>query len=185
MSKLGSNAFLPIAARLQSAITNSGSVFRVKSMKNIALMNNQLRTVLISASFLVAASCTAYTPIHGVEATPGNEVRLRLSDKGAVDLAPKIGMRARQLEGTLRQVTDSSMVVSVRRVVRENGGEDTYSGLETSILPQDIEAAESSKTSVTRSILAAGAFVASAILVAKGAGDISGGSGSRPPPSGQ
>ncbi|HCU12087.1 MAG TPA: hypothetical protein DGB72_08175 [Gemmatimonadetes bacterium] len=30
---------------------------------------------------------TAYTPIHGVEATPGNDVRLRLSDKGAVDLA--------------------------------------------------------------------------------------------------
>ena len=162
-------------------------------MKNITLMNTcrkkprrsrgpyQLRTALISASFLLAASCTSYTPFHGVEATPGNDVRLRLSDKGAVDLAPKIGMRARQLEGTLKQVTDSSMVVSVRRVVREDQGQDTYDALEITIPSQDIETAETSKTSVPRSILAAGGILASALLVAKGAGDLSGmGSGHNP-----
>jgi len=88
-----------------------------------------------------------------VEATPGNDVRLRLSDKGAVDIAPRIGLRARQLEGTLRQMSDSSMVVSVRRVVREDQGEDTYDALEITIPSQDIETAETSATSVPRSIL--------------------------------
>jgi hypothetical protein len=158
---------------------------KLNSMKNIALIKSHVRTALISLSFLTAAACTAYTPIHGVEAVPGNNVRVRLSDKGAVDLAQRIGPRARQLEGTLKQVTDSSLMVSVRRVTREGGGEDTYDGQDISIPSQDIETAESSKTSAPRSILTAGAILASVFLVAKGAGDISGGSSNRPPPGGR
>jgi len=110
---------------------------------------------------------------------------VRLSDKGAVDLSQRIGPRARQLEGTLKQATDSSMVLSVRRVTREGGGEDTYDGQDISIPSQDIETAEASRTSVSRSILAAGGILASAFLVAKGAGDISGGGSNRPPPGGR
>jgi hypothetical protein len=148
-------------------------------MKNIALMHKRVRTALLSAPFLMTASCTVYTPVRGMEAAPGNDVRLRLSDKGAVDLAPRIGPRARVLEGTLRQVTDSSMVISVRRVAREDQGQDTYDALEITIPSQDIETAETSKTSVSRSVLTAGAIIASAFLVAKGAGDLSGGSGGK------
>ncbi len=154
-------------------------------MKNIALVNNRIRLALLSASFLTTAACTEYTPIHGVEATPGRDVRVRLTDKGAVDLVPRIGPRARELQGTLKQVSDTSMVVLVRKVVREGGGEDTYEGQEISIPSQDIELAETSKTSVPRSILAAGGIIASAFLIAKGAGDIGGGGSSRPPPTGR
>ena len=161
------------------------SVDRKNAMRNTAFIRLQARTTLVSMSFLTAVSCTAYTPIRGVETAPGNNVRVRLNYKGAVDLAPKIGPRVRQLEGTVKQATDSSLVIAVRRVVRDDAGEDTYDGLEVSIPPQDIETAEVSKTSVSRSILAAGAIIATAFLVAKGASDISGGSGSRPPPVGQ
>jgi hypothetical protein len=154
-------------------------------MKNITLIHKRVRTALLSAPFLVTASCTVYTPVRGVEAVPGYDVRLRLSDKGAVDLASKIGPRARTLEGTLRQVTDSSMVVSVRRVAREDQGQDTYDALEITIPSQDIEGAETSKTSVPRSFLAAGAIIASAFLVAKGAGDLSGGGSGKQPPGGK
>lgn len=148
-------------------------------------MKNPVRTTLVSVSFLATASCTTYTPIHGIETAAGNNVRVRLSDKGAVDLVQSIGPRARQLEGTLKQVTDSSMLISVRRVSREGGGEDTYDGQDISIPSQDIETAEASRTSVPRSILAAGGILASALLVAKGAGDISGGSSNRPPAGGR
>jgi hypothetical protein len=154
-------------------------------MKNIKLIHKRVRTALLSAPFLMTASCTVYTPARGVEGVPGHDVRLRLSDKGAVDLAPKIGPRARSLEGTLRQVTDSSMVVSVRRVAREDQGQDTYDALEITIPSQDIETAETSKTSVPRSFLAAGAIIASAFLVAKGAGDLSGSGGAKPPAGGK
>jgi hypothetical protein len=156
-----------------------------EQMKNITLIHKRVRTALLSAPFLVTASCTVYTPVRGVEEVPGHDVRLRLSDKGAVDLAPRIGPRARTLEGTLRQVTDSSMVVSVRRVAREDQGQDTYDALEITIPSQDIESAETSKTSVSRSFLAAGAIIASAFLVAKGAGDLSGSGGTKPPPGGK
>jgi hypothetical protein len=152
-------------------------------MKNIALVNNRIRMALLSVSLLTTAACTVYTPIHGIEVTPGYDVRVRLTDKGAVDLVPRIGPRARQLQGTLKQVSDTSMVVLVRKVVREGGGEDTYDGQEISIPSRDIELAETSKTSVPRSILAAGGILASAFLIAKGAGDLSGGgSGKNPPP---
>ncbi len=154
-------------------------------MKNVSLIHKRVRTALLSVSLMVTVSCTVYTPMRGLEAVPGYDVRLRLSDKGAVDLAPRIGPRARTLEGTLRQVTDSSMVLSVRRVAREGQGQDTYDALEITIPSQDIEIAETSKTSVPRSFLAAGAIIASAFLVAKGAGDLSGGGGSKPPPGGK
>ncbi|HEX9607734.1 MAG TPA: hypothetical protein VF962_10920 [Gemmatimonadaceae bacterium] len=168
------------------AITDSFGLKKKNSMKtHRAHMKNQIRTAMISVSFLTIASCTSYTAIHGIETAPGNNVRVRLSDKGAVDLVQSIGPRARQLEGTLKQVTDSSMVVSVRRVTREGGGEDTYDGQDISIPSQDIETAEASRTSVSRSILAAGGILASALLVARGAGDISGGSSNRPPTGGR
>lgn len=154
-------------------------------MKNIGLGNNKIRTVLLSGLFLTTAACTEYTPIHGIAATPGYDVRVRLTDNGAVNLVPKIGPRARQLQGTLKQVSDTSMVVLVRKVVREGGGEDTYDGQEISIPSADVELAETSKTSVSKSILAAGGILASAFLIAKGAGDIGGGGSSRPPPTGR
>ena len=157
----------------------------MNQMKNIALRHRRVRTALLSAPFVMTVACTVYTPMRGVAAVPGYDVRLRLSDKGAVDLAPRIGPRARTLEGTLRQVSDSSMVVSVRRVSREDQGQDTYDSLEITIPSQDIETAETSKTSVPRSFLAAGAIIASAFLVAKGAGDLSGGGGNKPPPGGK
>ncbi|HMG00641.1 MAG TPA: hypothetical protein VK560_05305, partial [Gemmatimonadaceae bacterium] len=120
-------------------------------MKNITLIHKRVRAALLSAPFVMTVSCTVYTPVHGVEAVPGYDVRLRLTDRGAVDLAPRIGPRARTLEGTLRHVTDSSIVVSVRRVSREDQGQDTYDALEITIPSQDIEITETSKTSVPRS----------------------------------
>lgn len=154
-------------------------------MKKITLIHKRVRAALLSAPLLMTVSCTVYTPVRGVEAVPGRDVRLRLTDKGAVDLVPRIGPRARTLEGTLRQVTDSSMVVAVRRVSRENQGQDTYDSLEIAIPSQDIETAETSKTSAPRSILAAGAIIATALLAAKGAGDLSGSGGNKPPPGGK
>jgi len=154
-------------------------------MKKLGFGSEKTRMALLLGMLFTMAACTGYTPIHGVAATPGSNVRVRLTDNGAVNLVPRIGPRARELQGTLRQVSDTSMVVLVRRVVREGGGEDAYDGQEISIPSADIELAETSKTSVSKSILAAGGILASALLIAKGAGDIGGGGSSRPPPTGR
>jgi hypothetical protein len=134
---------------------------------------------------LGAIGCTAYTPLQFGQSAAGYNVRVTLSDQGAVDLTPKIGARARQLEGTLKQASDSSIVLSVRRVTREGGGDDNYDSLDVPMLAQDIATVERSQTSVSRSVLTAGAIVATALLAAKGAGDFSGGKGSQPPPTGK
>jgi hypothetical protein len=134
---------------------------------------------------LGATGCTAYTPLQLGQSSPGYNVRVTLSDQGAVDLTPKIGARARQLEGTLRQTSDSSIVLSVKRVTREGGGDDNYDSLDVPIPARDIAAVERSQTSVSRSVLTAGAIVATALLAAKGAGDFSGGKGTQPPPTGK
>jgi hypothetical protein len=137
---------------------------------------------VVSIAALATAACTSYTPLRLAEVSPGYNVRVSLSDQGAVDLAPKIGARARRLEGTLKGASDSSIIMSVRRVVREGGGDDTYDNIEISLPSRDIEVVERSSTSVSRSVLTAGAIVGAALLAAKGAGDVSGSKdGGKPP----
>jgi len=144
-------------------------------MRLISFVGMRINRSLISVCILAASACTTYTPLRVADMSPGYNVRVSLSDQGAVDLAPKIGSRARQLEGTLTQATDSSVVMSVRRVVREGGGDDTYSDIPLSLPSRDVEKVERSSTSVSRSFLTAGAIVGTALLAARGAGDFSGG----------
>jgi hypothetical protein len=129
---------------------------------------------------LATMGCTAYTPLRLGDAAAGYDVRVTLSDQGAVDLTPRIGARARQLEGTLRQASDSAMLLSVKRVTREGGGDDSYDSLDVPIPARDIGAVERNQTSISRSFLTAGAIVATALLAARGAGDVSGGRGGGP-----
>ena len=131
---------------------------------------------------LLPLGCTVYTPIRGVEASPGYDVRVRLSDRGALDLVSKIGPRAEQLDGTLKSMTDSTLAISVRRISRVGGVDDKYEGMDLTLAREDIETIEKSTTSIPRSLFTAGAVIASALLVARGAGDASGGKSGGPPP---
>jgi hypothetical protein len=139
--------------------------------------------LLLLASFTNLVACTEYTPVRGpVDAATQPDVRVTLTDQGQLDVASRIGLRARQLEGTLQTMTDSSLSLSVRKVTREGGIEDNYTGEQLSLSRRDVDAVEKTKTSVVRSLLAAGAILASVFLIAKGAGDVSGGKTSGPPP---
>lgn len=144
---------------------------RAKAVVTLALLAN-----------LVA--CAEYVPVRGsidVMATP--QVRVTLTDQGATDVASRIGQRARRLEGVLLAMTDSSLTLSVRKVSREGGIEDSYAGEQLTLATPDFDAVEQGRTSVRRSLLLAGGVVAGALLIAKGAGDLSGGgSGKKPPP---
>ena len=140
-------------------------------------------SLLLLASFANFVGCTEYTPVRGaVDTRAQSDVRITLTDQGQLDVAPRIGLRARQLEGTLQSMTDSSLALSVRKVSREGGIEDTYTGEQLSLLARDFDTVEKSRTSVVRSFLAAGAIVASALAIAKGAGNVSGGDKGGPPP---
>jgi hypothetical protein len=133
--------------------------------------------------FMNLLACTEYTPVRGtVDPASPTEVRVTLTDSGQLAVAPRIGLRAHQLEGALQSMTDSSLSLSVHKVSREGGIEDSYTGEQLSLTSRDFGAVEKSSTSVIRSLLLAGAILASTFVVAKGAGDLSGGKGGNPPP---
>ncbi len=140
--------------------------------------------LVLLASFANLVACTEYTTVRpsAVDAARQPDVRVTLTDQGQLNVAPRIGLRARQLEGTLETMTDSSLSLSVRKVSREGGIDDTYTGEQLSLSTRDFDAVETSRTSVVRSALVAGAILASVFLIAKGAGDVSGGKTGGPPP---
>lgn len=116
-----------------------------------------------------------------MEAVP--EVRVTLTDQGAIDVAPSIGQRAQRLQGVLRAMTDSSLALSVRKVWRQGGIEDSYAGEPLLLSRRDFETVEKSRTSARRTALLAGGVIAGALLIARGAGGLSGddAGGHRPP----
>jgi len=138
--------------------------------------------MLILFTNLVA--CTEYTPVRGdIDATHQPEVRVTLTDQGQIDVAPRIGLRATKLEGILQSMSDSSLSLSVRKVSREGGIEDSYADQQLALSRRDFEGVEKSRTSVARSVLLTGAIVIASFLVAKGAGSLTGSeNGSKPPP---
>jgi hypothetical protein len=143
----------------------------------------RLTAVVAGACFTNLLACTEYTPVHGMvdPATP-TQVRVTLTDQGRVTIAPRLGLRAEHLEGTLQSMTDSSLSLMVTRISREGGIADDYTGEQLSLNSRDYESVEKSGTSVIRSLLLAGMLVASTFLVGKGVGDVSGGKNENPPP---
>ena len=132
--------------------------------------------------FANLVACTEYTPVRGdLELASKPEIRVTLTDQGTVAVAPRLGLRATQLTGTVQSMSDSSLSMTVQKVSREAGIEDTYTGEQLSLRAGDFEAIEKSRTSVSRSLLLTAAIVIATFLVAKGAGDISGGSDTGPP----
>src|SRR4051812_22223546 len=154
-------------------------------MKTVLVSHRSMRNGIVLTALLTTIACTAYSPLQLGQAAPGYNVRVTLSDQGAVDLTPKIGARAVQLEGTLREASDSSILLTVRRVTRIGGGDDNYDALDVPIPARDIETVERNQTSVARSFLTAGAIAATALLAARGAGDVSGGKNGGTPGSGK
>ena len=155
-----------------------------ESLNGVRLSARRVTASLVLVCFTNLVACTVYTPVRGaVDANSQPDVRITLTDQGEVDVGPRIGLRARQLEGTLQTMTDSSLTLSVRKVTREGGIEDSYVGEQISLSRRDVDAVEAGKTSAARSALLAAAIVVSAFLIAKGAGSLTGSdTGSKPPP---
>jgi hypothetical protein len=147
-------------------------------------MRRAVTAGVVAVLFANLVACTEYIPVTGmVDAGPAPQVRVTLTDQGTVDVAPRLGLRAERIEGLLRGMSDSALTLTVRKVSRAGGIEDSYEGEQISLAPRDFDAVEKSRTSAPRSFLLAGAIVVGSFLIARGAGDIvGGGNGGHPPP---
>jgi hypothetical protein len=82
----------------------------------------------------VSAGCYRYAPIEP-QAQPalGTDVRVRLTDAGAVSLAPLIGNRVELVDGRLFSVADTSITLAVTATTGRLGEETPWRGEEVAI----------------------------------------------------
>ena len=79
-------------------------------------------------------------------------------------------------------MNDSSLTLSLRKVAREGGIEDSYQDIRLVLSSHDYDGVERERVSKPRSLLLAGGIIVSALLIGRGAGDLSGGKTAGPPP---
>lgn len=70
---------------------------------------------------LAATSCYRLTPVEGGAPERGLEVRLALTDEGAVRMAPLIGPRIAAIDGRVLEAVDTAYVLGVTAVVGQGG----------------------------------------------------------------
>ena len=95
--------------------------------------NDVLRALVagvVAASTVVSGACYRYTPIESASPALGTEVRLRLTDAGAVTLGPLVGNRVELVDGRISSVADTGLTLSVTATTDRLGVEVPWKGEE-------------------------------------------------------
>ncbi|HEX5072884.1 MAG TPA: hypothetical protein VFW03_06765 [Gemmatimonadaceae bacterium] len=82
----------------------------------------------MAASALTSGACYRYTPIDSPAPALGSEVRLRLTDAGAITMAPLVGNRIEVVDGHVSSVADTSVTLSVTQTTDRLGSEVPWKG---------------------------------------------------------
>ncbi len=83
----------------------------------------------MAASAVTSGACYRYTPIDSPSPELGSEVRLRLTDAGAITMAPLVGNRIEVVDGHISSTADtSSVTLSVTGTIDRLGSEVTWKG---------------------------------------------------------
>jgi hypothetical protein len=82
----------------------------------------------MAASTVASGGCYRYTPIDSQSPALGSEVRVRLTDAGAVTLGPLVGNRVELVDGRISSVTDTALTLSVAGTTDRLGVEVPWKG---------------------------------------------------------
>ncbi len=82
---------------------------------------------IMIASTVTSGACYRYAPIDSSPAL-GSEVRVRLTDAGAISLAPLVGNRIELVDGRLSSANDTAVVLSVIQTTDRLGSEVPWKG---------------------------------------------------------
>lgn len=85
-----------------------------------------IRPVVLA--LVAATACYRYTPLDSPSSAVGQSVRVDLTDRGSIDLAPLIGPTIIKLDGTIALVRDTAFSLSVTNAVARNGIETPWKG---------------------------------------------------------
>jgi len=98
----------------------------VKLRTNTAIRS--LAAAVMAASTIVSGGCYRYTPIDSQSPTLGSEVRVRLTDAGAITLGPLVGNRIELVDGRIASISDTALTLSVAQTTDRLGSEVTWKG---------------------------------------------------------
>jgi hypothetical protein len=86
-------------------------------------------------STVLSGACYRYQPIDSASPALGTEVRVRLTDAGAVTLAPLVGNRIELVDGTISSVADTAVTLAVTQTTDRLGSEVPWKG-ESVVFPR-------------------------------------------------
>ena len=98
------------------------------------LVRASMRRVTAAALVLLSA-CYNYTPVEGGASAVGREVVLELSERGSIDLAPRLGAQLRSVSGRISGFTDDAYLVAVTQTTSRAGVETLWRG-ESAVVPR-------------------------------------------------
>jgi hypothetical protein len=125
------------------------------------------------------AGCYRYAPITAAQPALGTEVRVQLTDAGAVSLGPVVGNRIELVDGRVVSVADSGLTLSVSGTTDRLGIETTWKG-ENVTVPSSAVASLTRRTLDRNRSYVAGGIAAGLVAIAGVAFNIAGdGGGSR------
>lgn len=142
-----------------------------------------MRKGFVAGVLLSCCACQTYMPVALSPDAAGGNVRVTLTSAGSAASFGKLGSGVGQLEGRFGALSDSALTMSVVQVNRLSGSEDGWDGESVTIPRSDVASIERRRTSVSRTLLLAGAIVGGTFWISQstGAGTQSGSSGGRPP----
>ena len=94
-----------------------------------------LTSAVAAASTIATGACYRYSAIDAQSPALGTEVRVRLTDAGAVALGPLVGNRIELVDGRIAAVSDTALTLSVTGTTDRLGSEVPWKG-ESVVFPR-------------------------------------------------
>jgi hypothetical protein len=123
-----------------------------------------MRRTVLPALLLASTACYDYHPTTGTATDAGTPVRVSLTDRGSVELAPLIGPQVMKLDGTLVSVEDTAVVIRVSSVINRVGYSSSWSGEQLRVPRSDVAGIERRSLNKGKSWLIGGGSVAAVAL---------------------
>ena len=104
-------------------------------------------------------ACAVYTPLDRDGARARAEARIDLTERGTLELSPRIGVAVASVDGRVTTVTDSTLIVALVQTVTRNGDTQQWQG-EPLVIPLGyISGYRQRQPSTARSLLLGGGIL--------------------------
>ena len=152
------------------------------------MFSQRTRGLVLAAAMLPQVACYEYHAITMTNAPVGEPIRVSLTDRGSVELAPLIGPQITALDGAVTAPGDSVLHVRVSSVINRVGYTTTWNGEEVRVPSAYVASIERRSLNRKKSWVVAGLSVAAvaavggafALIGGRSGGNSTGGTGGGP-----